>query len=224
VLLSLVLMACLDAVAPLPEAEPPEPPGPELPPPPPPRPPPNRAPSIDALSLQPRAIDTNTDIRADVKASDPEGIPLRTTYSWHVNDSEILQAREVSLDKRYFEKGDKVRLVVTVDDGEKQKQKEASITVANASPSFLTDPRSLTQLDGFQLKVTDPDDDEVSFRMQGAPRGMSIGKKSGTIRYEGSLDEPGGDYDITIFAEDEDGGEARWEFSVAVQPGSGAPE
>ena len=72
--------------------------------------------------------------------------------------------------------------------------------------------------------AADPDDDDVTFRMEGAPMGMTIGERNGKIQYVGSVDEPGGDYQIQIIAEDGSGGSATWEFGISVSPGSNAPE
>lgn len=216
-----VILACAGDEAPLPTPEPPPPEAPALPPPPPEQPR-NRPPQIDKIALQPSAIDTNTDIRAEVKASDPDGGIARLTYAWAVNGKDIFEIKTKSLPKRFFGKGDEVTVKVTADDGDDQERAELSVTVGNASPSFLSDPRSLTQIDGYKLEVIDPDDDEISFRMEGAPRGMSVDKKKGILRYQGSADEPGGDYRVKVFAEDPDGGHAVWEFSLAVTPGSGA--
>ncbi|MFT4977406.1 MAG: hypothetical protein ACI8S6_003311 [Myxococcota bacterium] len=219
----LVLIACLGDNAPLPEAEPPPPPRPALPPPAPPRPPRNRPPTIDSIALDPSAINTNSDVIAQVSATDPEGGIAQLSYAWAINDREILHVTTEALPRRFFVRGDEVRLRVTADDGDNQTQAEISVVVGNASPSFLTDPRSLTQIDGFKLEVIDPDEDEIAFRMEGAPRGMSVGKADGVLRYQGSADEPGGEYRVKVFAEDGSGGHAVWEFSLSVSAGSGVP-
>ena len=49
---------------------------------------------------------------------------------------------------------------------------------------------------------------------------MTVGKSVGVVKYEGSVDEPGGEYNIRLIAEDPDKAQAVWEFSVNISPGS----
>ena len=60
----------------------------------------------------------------------------------------------------------------------------------------------------------------ITYQIEGAPKGMTVGAKDGVLAYKGSVEEPGGEYDIRLLAVDSDGGEAIWEFSVAVSAGS----
>lgn len=216
----MALWACVSE--PLPVSEPEEPQI-ALPPPPPEPPPRNLLPTIDALTLVPETVHTGVSARVDVEASDPDGRPM-LRYQWAINDRRILEAASDTLDHQYYKKGDEVTVTVTVSDGTDQRERALSFIVQNSSPTFLTDPDSLAQLDGFQVQSEDPDGDDVTYRLEGAPPGMSIGSSSGIISYVGSVDDPGGDYDVQIIAEDGSGGRATWSFSINVQAGSGAPE
>ena len=59
-------------------------------------------------------------------------------------------------------------------------------------------------------------------KLEGAPAGMTIDATTGTLRYVGSEDEPGGDYKVTVLADDGDGGFAKWQAGLTVTPGSKA--
>jgi hypothetical protein len=50
----------------------------------------------------------------------------------------------------------------------------------------------------------------------------TIDTTTGTLRYVGSEDEPGGDYKVTVLADDGDGGFAKWQAGLTVTPGSKA--
>ena len=225
-LMTLLWTACLDTVAPLPQQQQPvEEAAPVELPPPPPDPPRNEPPTIERLAVSPNAIDTNTDIHVQVNAKDPDGPPPQLIHEWSINGRTILEVTTDVLPHSYFQKGDEIKVKVTANDGVDQRFQTLSLTVGNASPAFVTDPRNVNAIDNLTLEVSDPDEaDEITFRMTGAPQGMRIGETSGTISYEGRVDEPGGDYTIQIVAEDGDGGEATWEFSISVQPGSQAPQ
>ena len=141
-------------------------------------------------------------------------------YQWSVNGRELLTENGKRLNPRNFERGDVVELKAFASDGEHELTRSARITIGNASPIFISDPRGVRQLDGFKLSVSDPDGDAVRYSIEGAPRGMSVDPRQGIISYQGSVDEPGGSYDILIIAEDPDKARAVWEFSVDVSAGS----
>jgi len=214
-------LACTPEPPPPPPAPAPEPVR-EAPPPPPEPEPVNNRPQIKRVTLSPSSITTNTDIEVEVDASDPEGVPLELDYHWTLNDRVLLEERNSSLSHTRIKKGDEVRLRVEANDGTHMTEKSASVTVGNAHPTFIGDPRDLRSFDGFQVRGTDPDDDPLTYSLSGEPRGMTIDRLSGMLRYTGSVDEPGGDYTIRIIAEDPDQGQAIWEVSVAISPGSQA--
>ena len=78
--------------------------------------------------------------------------------------------------------------------------------IGNAPPQWLRDPRNLKKVDGYTVEAVDPDGDPVTYRLEGAPDGMTISTigKAGKISYKGSTTEPGGDYTIKVIAEDSD--------------------
>ena len=205
------------------DPEPPPPP-PEAAPPPPPPPPEklNEPPRIKQVRIFPDHPTTDSELRVDVDAIDPEGLPVRLDYRWVINDRELLESRGPTLAGRHFKKGDQISLTVTARDDEGERESTTKLTIANASPVFVSDPRSVSVLDGLKLEVRDPDGDEVTYRLEGAPRGMTIDAKRGILHYQGSLDEPGGRYTLKVFAEDDDGGYAVWQLGITVEPGSGA--
>jgi hypothetical protein len=217
----IALWACAPEPPPVPEPEP-EVLQPALPPSPEP-PPRNQPPIITAVTLSPESIDTNVSAQVAVQASDPAGRRPTPRFRWTVNDRRIVDAVSDTLNHEHYQKGDDVTVYITVYDGTDEHEQSLSFTVQNSPPAFLTDPRSLDQLDGFQVKTIDPDGDTVTYRMEGAPRGMDINSRNGTIRYVGSVDDPGGEYDVKIIAEDDSSGSVTWTFSIAVQAGSGTP-
>ncbi len=217
-LMMLSLLACSDP--------PPPPPRPEVKPPPAepepePEPEPiNEPPRIKGLTISPKAPHTDTTLQVKVDAVDPEGLVIDVDYAWSVNGRNLLTENGKRLESRNYKKGDVIELKATISDGENTVERAGRITIGNAPPIFISDPRNVRDLDGFRLNVSDPDGDAITYRIEGAPKGMTVDPKEGVISYKGSVEEPGGDYDIRLLALDDEGGEAVWEFSVTVSAGS----
>jgi hypothetical protein len=221
-LMMLSLLACSDP--------PPPPPPPEVKPPPEAPPPPpepvviNQPPQIKGLTLTPNNPNTDTTLQVKVDAMDPEGLVVDVDYAWSVNGRLLIIENGKRLESRNYEKGDVIELKATASDGEHTVERSSRVTIGNASPIFISDPRNVRDLDGFRLSVSDPDGDVVGYRIEGAPMGMTVDAKRGVISYEGSVEEPGGEYEIRLIAEDPEKAQAVWEFSVEVSAGSGGGE
>jgi hypothetical protein len=110
--------------------------------------------------------------------------------------------------------------VTASDDKDEVEKDSAVVTVANTVPVFRTQPHDVTHLDGFKFQADDIDGDTLTWRLEGAPPGMSI-SSDGVISYKGSEDDPGGDYTITVVADDGDGW-GRFSLPLKISPGSKA--
>lgn len=211
----------------------------EAPPPPPPPPPPKveapaedsgeaptgRArPRITKLSYSPGRPTTADHIRLEVAAEDPDGSPVRFKYQWYINGQKRISLNRDNLPAQKTERGDKVYCEVRAIDTDNDEafRKSPTIEIVNAAPSFLTDPRSVRSLDGLTLDADDPDEDDLTFSLTGAPAGMTIDPQSGRISYAGSKDEKGGQYNLVAKVADGNGGTATWTFGVGVSAGSAA--
>ncbi len=141
--------------------------------------------------------------------------------TWYVNDRKLISQRDTVLRHRNFSKGDKVQAEIEARRGDQTDTFSApTIVVGNSPPRILTNPNSLTQLDGFRVRAEDPDGGRVTYHVQGGPKGLSIGENTGVVRYKPSKDADGGQFDITIVVRDEDGSESEWRFTVSVSGGS----
>jgi hypothetical protein len=148
---------------------------------------------------------------------------VRYEYSWFVNEREIRGQRQPTLSHNYYAKGDEIRARVLAKDraGETEGATPV-IIVRNTPPEILNKPGSLRKVDGFQIKAQDADSDTLSFRLEGAPEGMSIGSSDGTLSYTGSEGAKAGDYRVDVIVEDPDQGSAKWSFGISVSAGSEA--
>jgi len=179
-------------------------------------------PRITKLGYTPGRPTTTDHIRLDVKAEDPDGTPVHFKYAWYINDKKQVHLTRDNLPAAAFDRGDVVLCEVTaIDrDGQEAMRRTAEIEIANSPPSFTTDPRDVRKLDGLQLRAEDPDGDKLRYSLTGAPAGMTIDKDRGVIKYKGSTQEKGGQYQLEAKVDDGAGGTATWKFGIAVSAGS----
>ena len=146
---------------------------------------------------------------------------LDVDYAWQVNGRTILSQKDKTLPHRYFEQGDLVQAEITVKQGDVEiKRTGPVVLVGNTPPRILTNPNSLTQLDGFRVRGEDPDGGPVTYHIAGGPDGLSIGESTGVVRYKPSLTAEGGTHNLVIKVRDNEGAESEWRFQITTTPGS----
>lgn len=180
---------------------------------------------IKEVDIQPRKATTRDELVARSAVEDRDNEDVQVSYSWILNGQERPDLAGPSLDPRHTKKGDKVAVKVTANDGVNEvEQRSGELTILNSPPEFTTDPRLASSIDGTVVKAEDADEDELTYRISGAPAGMSIDPRSGRISYKGSETEKGGDYEVSVTVDDGDGGTAVWTFKVAVSAGMTSEE
>jgi hypothetical protein len=182
----------------------------------------NRAPVITTIKVEPATPRTMDDIKVTVEAEDPDGGHVRLEYSWLLNDLELRGQRRDVLPHTFFSKGDMVKVRVIAKDREVETEGSGPlIIVRNTPPEIVNKAGSLRSIDGYQVQAQDLDGDELSWRLEGHPEGMSIDSSTGVLSYEGSPDARAGDYQVNVIVEDPDKGSANWTFGISVAAGSG---
>ncbi len=169
------------------------------------------------LPKRPAAFD---DLRVEVVFSRDVGY-RDIDVTWYVNGRRLISQRDEVLPSQNFEEGDKVQAEVTVRVGDAESVHEGSVvTIGNTPPRILTNPKRITRLDGLRVRAEDPDGGEITYHLKGAPPGLSIGERTGVMRYAPSKTAEGGAFDIAVIARDQGGAESEWRFSVNVSAGS----
>jgi hypothetical protein len=181
----------------------------------------NHQPHVVELGFTQDAYIYSDTIAVEYETFDPDGDSTREELFWMVNGQELISEKGRKLRRKNIKKGDEIVATLVVNDGVLENQQSIKTVVGNAPPQWLRDPRNLTKVDGYTVEAVDPDGDPLTYRLQGAPKGMSISNE-GRISYEGSINEPGGSYTIRVIAEDTDNGIVQWSFSIQLSPGSGA--
>ena len=187
-------------------------------------PPPNAPPVIELAEFVNPKPTAQDKIQVRVEASDPDNERVRLDYEWVVNGKKLPSEHRHTLGDNRVKKGDELILTIIASDGKLESKKQLLLTIENASPFWLEDPRLTSDLNGFQVKAVDPDDEPITYRIAGAPEGMTIDPEKGILGYEGTTTEPGGNYTIDVFAEDPDKLFVKWSFSIQVSPGSEAQQ
>jgi hypothetical protein len=178
-------------------------------------------PKIVQLRIEPREVYTDTRVELKFRAEDPEGLPVRTSIQWYVNDRKRLGQVARSLKAGFFRKGDKIIGEVKASDGTQEVVvRSAEMRVLNSPPQLLTKPGSLGKLDGITILAEDPDGDTLHFFLEKAPPGLSIDPKRGVLRYAASENtEVSGEFKTLIVVEDPDGSRAVLPLTLNVTPG-----
>jgi len=181
----------------------------------------NRRPKIVKPRIRPSEVFTMTDVALDFVAEDPDGSIVKTKIQWYRNSQKLMGRNNRRLNNSYYKKGDKIYAEITAsDDLHEVVVQTAEVIVANSPPRPLTKGK-ISKVDGFVFKVEDPDDDEISFRIEGkVPTGMWIDAKKGVLHYDGSENtSEEGFFEANIIAEDPDGAQVNFPLKFTVSPG-----
>jgi hypothetical protein len=163
--------------------------------------------AFDAITVIPKIDKQNGFVNIDI--------------AWEVNGKLLISQRGNVLNNRFFSKGDTVQATVSATRrGNEASLPGALLIIGNAPPRILTNPKSLTKLDGFRVKGEDPDGGRVTYSLKDGPPGLTIGKTTGVFNFKPSKDSEGGGYKLVVVAHDEDGGESEWRMAISVSPGS----
>lgn len=174
--------------------------------------------AMEFIHPEPKITDP---IAIKVDAKKPKSGGLRYEYEWKINGKKQVSEKSSALKRANLQKGDIVSVQVTIRNKERELSKTKQLTVVNSPPQWEADPRLVREIDGFKVKAIDPDGDHIKYRLEGQPRGMTI-SIHGEIHYKGSTTEPGGQYNITVIAEDDENASVRWNFSISLTAGSDA--
>lgn len=179
----------------------------------------NHQPNVVSFVFEQDTYINSDTVSVAYKTFDADGDATREELFWSVNGREVISEKGRVLRRKNLNKGDAIVATLLVKDGVLENQQSIQTIIGNAPPQWLRDPRALKQLDGYTVQAMDPDGDPLTYRLQGAPKGMTI-SNTGQISYKGSTTEPGGAYTIAVLAEDPQKAVVQWSFSIQLSPGS----
>jgi len=177
-------------------------------------------PVVGEVRIEPKLPYANSDLKAVVKSSDPDGDSINYLYKWEKNGIALSEEDTGILEVNRFKKGDSITVTVTPNDGEtsgKPKKSEA-ILIQNSPPIIFSSPP--TRLDGntyiYQVKAEDPDNEPIIFALKKAPQRMEIDKETGLIRWE-IRKEDQGMQSIEIEVSDSEGVKSFQKYTLTIE-------
>ena len=179
----------------------------------------NDAPTIGTVTVEPQPPTALADLHVTASPTDPNGQFPLVTYKWAINGTQVLGEGGPTLSHQRFHRGDVVTNIITASDGEASSTATTQITIQNAAPTITTRPEFVSTIDGLQMSAKDPDGDPLTWRLDGAPYGMTINPRSGVIAFKGSQVDQGGAFTVSVLVEDSEGATATWRFSAEVKGG-----
>ena len=179
----------------------------------------NQPPRINSVAFANPYVHRGVDIEAIPEVEDPDGDDVSVTYRWFLNGQELQEELGPILPGDRFVKGDRIALwLIPADEyGPGKTFYGSEFVIPNAPPQLTTDLQPVFQdniLD-FVIPATDPDGDEITFSLSGAPEGMSIDAQSGKLYWapkEAQLSQ--GPYHVQILLDDHDGGQTMVNFDI----------
>ena len=115
-----------------------------------PAPPSNTLPVIDVAEFVNENPTAQDKVQVRVEASDADNERVRLDYEWVVNGKKLPSEHRKVLGDNRVKKGDEVIVTIIASDGKGETKKQLPLTIANASPFWLEDPRLTSGLNGFQ--------------------------------------------------------------------------
>ena len=179
----------------------------------------NLPPVVEEVIIEPKVACANSDLKAVVKGSDPDGDSINYLYKWDKNGVVLLGEDAGILSQSQFKRGDLIAVTVIPNDGEAsgKPKKSDAITIANSPPVIVSSPPTelSSNIYSYQVKADDPDGDPILFNLKAAPKGMVINKETGLIQWEVSKWDQG-DHLIEIEATDSEGGKSFQRYTLSI--------
>lgn len=188
----------------------------------------NRPPQLDGVFLLPEGdVHPGDELVAQVQASDPDGDPVRSEFTWLVNGEPDRGARGPRFDTSALKRGDRVRVQAQVGDGDDRTAPMPSreVELANSAPEIERIPRISAENGAFhhQLQARDADGDRnLRFRLVEGPPGMTVDPILGTLNWRPSPDQAG-THPVEVAVEDDHGDSTSLRFEITVTATPGAP-
>lgn len=179
----------------------------------------NTSPKITSISLTPQTGRLGDRIEIQVDASDPDYDRVDLTYKWFRNDVLVKEGEDPFLDTTGLASNDRIMVEVEARDPARAASSLRSepLVLGNSAPKIVSAPPVPASADRFEYSVqaVDPDGDRLTYELETAPTGMTIGETSGQIAWS-ILPDQQGVFHVKVVAKDGRGGMASQEFDLTL--------
>ncbi len=178
----------------------------------------NSVPEIRRVSLAPVDIYAGVNVSVQVEARDADGDSIGYNSSWFVNGAEVVTVHSNWLEGHQFQRGDEISVEVVPydEEGEGVVYAPLPVTVPNGPPRFTSLP-SLSfkaKLYRYQAQAVDPDGDELTYRLETGPDGMTVSEDGLVLWTIGIMGV--GTHEIELVATDPEGAEAYQKYELTI--------
>jgi len=180
----------------------------------------NNPPKVVSVVNKTPYLYSGVDLQVEPRAKDADGDAVEFRFLWRVNGKELFYETDRTLPGDSYHKGDRIKLEVTPTDGQEEGEaysKGLEFEVGNAPPRIVSSPpTSITSLDyRYEVRATDADEDEITYRLASGPEGMTIDPASGLVLWSIPADESG-TFEVRIEALDAEGEGAWQEYALEI--------
>lgn len=175
----------------------------------------NTPPRLTYYKIQGKAGTPEGGLYAQVEAEDIDGDSITIEYQWFINGQPMGEESAPMVEPL---PNDDIRVVVKAFDGEDYGQEETVLaTYLNQAPRIeeVPDYYIVGNTYIYNASASDPDGENITFSLRGAPAGMSIDPVGGQVRWEvpkGFL----GILEFTVIATDETGAGAMLPVTFSI--------
>ena len=179
----------------------------------------NTAPILSSLSVDLDYGAQGRHLVAHAEVLDPDHDEVSLTYRWKKNETVVKEGQDNTLPVAGLTSKDVVQVDVTASDGSSTGTTTLSdrFTMSNSSPTILSHP-PLSASGGlyeYAVQASDPDGDSLTYKLEAAPSGMTIGEQTGRIHWTVTPDVSG-TFHVKVVAQDDKGGFAAQEFDLSL--------
>lgn len=179
----------------------------------------NTPPIILLAAVEPEHVPFGETLRAKVEVRDPDQDEITLVYRWKRNGDIFKEGSEDTLDTAGLKLGDLLQVEVIARDPQTQGKAVLSspAIVRNGIPSIVSQPQTEI-VEGYYeylVRATDPEGEAVTYRLETAPLGMKIDKKTGQITWESTAEQVGR-HQVRVVVQDQSGGTSFQEFELTL--------
>ena len=179
----------------------------------------NTPPIISQVSVDFDHDTQGRQLLAKVDVVDPDRDAVSLTYRWRKNETVLKEGEGNTLELAGVTAKDAIQVDVTASDGTPNGTATVTerFTLSNSSPTIISKPSPLpngAQYD-YLVQATDEDGDAITYALEVAPAGMTIGEKTGRIQW-GVTPNMKGSHRVRVIAKDSQGGFAAQEFDLSL--------
>ena len=176
----------------------------------------NSPPEITKVRSLPDTAKPGDTLSVEVEGFDADGDDVAFTYEWTKNGEPAGNGQQIEGQLR---RGDKVKLTITVSDGEETGRPIILQRDIKNMPPAITDSRKFSfngKVYTFQVTATDPDGDPLTYSLQSGPKGMTINSATGLVHWDVPASFKG-KAPFFVLVSDGQGGESKKGFNFGLK-------